>query len=488
MDKILKILRSYTDPYAIHDLPATFRTAVGKYPDFQIENVDDEENLHHANTDEKNVKDVNNPQFIYFGIQKSVSFGVAKIDDVESYEGDALLLNINIDGAPSFSSSKKQIWPIFGSFFENDPFVIALYYGSSKPKNANNFLKHFVDEVWEINTTTGIEVKNQVYSIKLNCGIFDSPARSFTLGIPYFNSYEGCFRCHEEGVHIDHRMCFLGIDAPKKTMEDILNYYRETGKNDCELLRLDYDIPNMTILDVLHVIDLGVTKKIMKLITATLSPALLAFFSNLLSGLKKYAPREFQRKPRSLEEMAFFKGKEYRALLHYILPVIFENRILISKAHYNHLMSLHVAYRILSDEEMIKDQANLNYARDRLRNFVADFGTLYGEKYVSYNVHVLIHIVDDVERFGKIVTQLSAYKYKTFMRMVGKLVRSATYPAVQIARRIHEMSVFRVDFFNRGNLAYMVLIERTRISSQNCTLKNIISTVPLIVWQINFVE
>lgn len=58
---------------------------------------------------------------------------------------DCAKIMINVDGLPLSKSSSQQFWPILGSIvpYEN-VFIIGLYYGNEKPKNANDFLKDFV--------------------------------------------------------------------------------------------------------------------------------------------------------------------------------------------------------------------------------------------------------------------------------------------------------------------------------------------------------
>ena len=55
MDRILKILRSYTNPNEIRALPATFRTAVGPYPKFRVKRIDNDD-IEHEEEDEEDIE------------------------------------------------------------------------------------------------------------------------------------------------------------------------------------------------------------------------------------------------------------------------------------------------------------------------------------------------------------------------------------------------------------------------------------------------
>lgn len=104
-------------------------------------------------------------------------------------------------------------------------------------------------------------------------------------------------------------------------------------------------------LDALHVVDLGVMKKLMSLLLSSISADNRSVLSKTFKVLSEYCPSEFQRKPRSLDELAFYKGKEFRTILLYTGAVVF--RKFFSKDQYSHVLSLHVAYRILNDDDLL---------------------------------------------------------------------------------------------------------------------------------------
>lgn len=103
-----------------------------------------------------------------------------------------------------------------------------------------------------------------------------------------------------------------------------------------------------------------------------------------------------------------------------------------------------MAYRILNNENSIKEKANIEYARFLLRSFVLNFQKIYKLQYVSNIIHSLIHTPDDVEFFQKTLIALSAYPFESRLGFVSKLTKSGNRPATQVARRIHEMNKFDV--------------------------------------------
>jgi len=58
-----------------------------------------------------------------------------------------------------------------------------------------------------------------------------------------------------------------------------------------------------------------------------------------------------------------------------------------------HFMMLHVAMRILASSLYMPSM--INYAEDLLKSYVEQFSDLYGEEHVSYNIHSLLHLVDN---------------------------------------------------------------------------------------------
>ncbi|KAH9375002.1 hypothetical protein HPB48_015668 [Haemaphysalis longicornis] len=65
---------------------------------------------------------------------------------------------------------------------------------------------------------------------------------------------------------------------------------------------------------------------------------------------------------------------------------------------YHNFMLLHVGIRVL---EMPRSCCELkNYAHRLLVSFVETFINLYGSQHVTYNVHGLVHLAQDVRQFG----------------------------------------------------------------------------------------
>ncbi|RVE41953.1 hypothetical protein evm_013393 [Chilo suppressalis] len=189
---------------------------------------------------------------------------------------ESIQLNLNFDGLPIFNSSKKEFWPILCNIYEKpeiEPLVVGIYYGSGKPKILSQYLEDFVAETESL-LENGIHIvregKENIVNVRIRCFICDSPARAFIKGVCNFNSRHGCLKCTTvrilgEYSHQYHTVVFPNSRCPKRTNEEFRNNkYRDHLKSDTPLLKLPIDmIEDFPISDSLHLIDLGVMKRLL---------------------------------------------------------------------------------------------------------------------------------------------------------------------------------------------------------------------------------
>lgn len=94
---------------------------------------------------------------------------------------------------------------------------------------------------------------------------------------------------------------------------------------------------------------------------------------------------------------------------------------------------LHAAIFIL-----IHDISKVDVAEDLLKMFVSRSIQLYGQEFCTYNVHNLLHIADDVRKFGPL-DNFSCFPFESFLGKIKKHVRSGAKPLQQVVRRICEV-------------------------------------------------
>lgn len=113
----------------------------------------------------------------------------------------------------------------------------------------------------------------------------------------------------------------------------------------------------------MHLICLGVVKKLLLLITA-LAPYNLRIsrrkesdsspwerINLLINTCRLCLPREFSRKCRPLEEIKRWKATEFRLFLLYVGPIVLKGNIRADQ--YNNFLGLSIAIFILANKEMV---------------------------------------------------------------------------------------------------------------------------------------
>lgn len=363
-----------------------------------------------------------------------------------------LSLVVGIDGIALTSNPTTHCWPILG-YFSNIPykyrsvFIIGVFLGLTKPKNCNEFLMQFVVELKEL-INTGIKVNDKYITVNLYALICDAPAKSFILNFKGHNVKNSCLRCMCIGERKDSRTYFSNLDAPLRTHASFITY------TDCEFhigKTIIDEIPQFDIIlstpyDYMHLICIGVVKKLMMYWIVSknkhpiaLPPNLINALENKLNSLVKYIPEEFQRKSNEnsrqhpLRDVQRWKATELRQFLLYTSFVVLQN--VVSSEIYNNFMSLSVAIRILLTPSNCNEY--IDYADQLLRHFVDSFIHIYGIQYVSHNIHATIHLADDTKRFGSL-ENISAFPFENFMQVLKKDVRSGHKVLQQLVNRYSE--------------------------------------------------
>ncbi|KAG0426511.1 hypothetical protein HPB47_026388 [Ixodes persulcatus] len=153
-----------------------------------------------------------------------------------------------------------------------------------------------------------------------------------------------------------------------------------------------------------------------------------------LLHLQDSTPTDFNRKPRSFQELDYWKAAEHRNFLIYFGPVVLKGHL--ESKFYRHFLKLSCAVTILASPKLCMERCD---DADRLlREFVVEAGALYGKGIYVYNVHSLVHLAQDVRMFGSL-DSFSAFPFENFLGQMKKLLRSPSLPLQQIVRRISEL-------------------------------------------------
>ncbi|KAF0688557.1 Uncharacterized protein FWK35_00038081, partial [Aphis craccivora] len=225
---------------------------------------------------------------------------------------------------------------------------------------------------------------------------------------------------------------------------DFYNYvYNGSYQNNVSILS---KIPNFggvtsVPLDYMHLICLGVVKKMINLwiagpLTVRIPARDVKLISDALILFQNYTPNDFNRKPRSLFDYKHWKATEFRTFLLYTGSVVLKK--ILRHDIYENFIVLHVAISILINTNLVKDENFINYAKKLLIQFILQFQEIYGIDNVSHNIHNLLHLTDDVKKYGAL-DEFSAFRFENYMSSLKKMLRKSETPLQQLVKRFSEL-------------------------------------------------
>ncbi|CAB3993355.1 Hypothetical predicted protein [Paramuricea clavata] len=201
-------------------------------------------------------------QYIYFGVEESIHqilskypFAAAKLTAIE--------LVLNVDGLPLFKSSNRQFWPILGRYGNLEVFVISLFYESTKPNSVGDYLEDYIKEVNKL-LDSGITHEGRHFNFTVRCFCCVAPGRCFLKCVVGHTAYFACKRCTFEGSWDGRVVYNLDNNAVLRTDELFSSLSYEVHQKELSpLLTCGVSCVKQFILDYMHMVCLGVTKRIL---------------------------------------------------------------------------------------------------------------------------------------------------------------------------------------------------------------------------------
>ena len=379
-------------------------------------------------------------------------FGIAAGIDLDCCPPSGpIKLQFNLDGLPLYKSSSTELWPILClvKYNNSKPFVVGLYCGKKKPRDLDEFLSDFVDDLQNV-LLRGIERNGNHREVAVDCFVCDAPARAYIKNTKLYSGYFGCDKCVQEGEYVDGKVTFPLTTARLRTdveFRDMVDEEHQHGPS--PLTRLGFGMVTDFVFDYMHMVCLGVVRRLLNfwlkgpirketLLASRLPARTVASLSDRLVELATFVPREFARKPRTVAELDRWKATEFRQLLMYTGPVVLNG--ILPKPVFDHFMLLSVGISLLCSPRFCLEFNT--YAHELLVTFVQMSERIYNPGFLVYNVHGLVHIADDVRRHGNL-DSCSAFPFENHLRMLKLLVRKSSLPLPQIVRRISERMLFR---------------------------------------------
>lgn len=367
-----------------------------------------------------------------------------------------LSYTFNTDGCQAANSSRVSVWPIYASINELPPkmrskhmILVGLWADKSEP-NMNLFMTPFIKEA---NVLSSVGIKWQLNNSTITslilptvCAV-DSIARADLLNIKRMNAVNGCTFCEHqtECVESYRRYTVSTTVHPDRTDESIkqgMLRAANTGndeigiKGPSALMNLQYfDLADGMVPDYMHSVLLGVARQHTELLMSSPkeeyyagSPSQIQMINCRLESIRP--PKCITRTPRGIHERKMWKASEWRSWLVFYSLVCLPK--VIPQKYVEHLAMFVCAIHLLLQNSITQEM--LQTADNLLVKYIVTFQTYFGKKSMTYNVHLLFHLVKSVENWGPLWAT-NCFPFEDANRLLLIMKKSPNQIAVQVSRK-----------------------------------------------------
>lgn len=399
--------------------------------------------------------DINTVEDIYDGIQyQKLSSANGFLDKWYN-----MSFTLNTNGAQVSNSSNASCWPIYLQINELPPhlrkrhmLLAGVYCDIVKPP-MNALIGECLSELRQL-YTEGIQWVTQngtnVISkfVVLVCSV-NSMARAPLLRMTQFNGDYGCTFCYARGVRNPENPLAKYYPADEnaklRTDEEIRTDMRKAVLHQKKSHGVDgisaiaslplFDLAKGTVVDSMHAVFLGVVKHHTKLLlTSTNTPWYIGSAANLqlIAGRLGaiHPPNRISKTPRSITTWKQWKASEWRNwLLYYSLPCLHG---ILPLVYLKHLSLLVQAIYNLSQESITPQEMDQSEAL--LTKFVHRFEELFGISHMTFNLHLLTHLIETVRNWGPLWVH-TTFAFESWNKRIIDMVTSPKDRVLQIAVR-----------------------------------------------------
>ncbi|CAH0551707.1 unnamed protein product [Brassicogethes aeneus] len=428
--KLLKTLRNR--PFYMHYLPNDSRT-LQSTPSIVVRNV---------------ILKTAGGEYLHLGFKHLLENKLLSLPN--NVLPEFLEVDISTDGGQLYRSGGLQFWPLqfrVVNIKVFKPMIAGVYVGKKKPSNSFDLFEQLVAEFMEVFDNGGLRIRNRTIPLHIRCFIGDAPARSFVLNHKGHSSANPCSKCKVVGYRctvpgFESTMVFPGVRHERRTDEEYRAMLDDDHHKGPSPLSPFIGLVSRVPFEGMHLVYLGVLKRKLEALLhgkfgqRRLNGRKVTIIDSRLHLLEDYCPSEFNRKLGPLSQFNQYKATQYRQLLLYGAPAVLRN--ILNEEQYANMMLLHSIIRFLSFEHQSPEV--LDFCQVAVKTYVSICEDLYGQQFISYNIHALLHVVDDVRELGPL-DSFSAFCYENNMPSVRKLSTARPRGALeQLHNRIKERS------------------------------------------------
>ena len=350
-------------------------------------------------------------------------------------------------------------WPLYLKWMELPPYlrqkymILAGVWVDKSSPNLNEVCKPLTEEMIDLHDR-GItwELNNEVIVSKFIIIIIsaDAKARPMILNTKNPNGENGCNYCYDKGEPMPnnslHRIFPYKEELTYRTDSELRRDMKEafeTGKavngvkGPSFLVALPkLNLSKAVVVESMHNLWIGVTEQLTGLILFSKAendfyygtPVNKAIIDERLLAIKP--PDCISRKPRSILTYNDWKASENRNwLLYYLLPCL-EN--LVPNNLLRLLAKLCEASYTLNKDSILPHE--LDASEIKIKEFSKEFELVFKQTNMTFNEHILRHIVNSVRDWGPIWVH-SAFQFESWNYNIIRDVTSSNARALQIATR-----------------------------------------------------
>lgn len=153
-------------------------------------------------------------------------------------------------------------------------------------------------------------------------------------------------------------------------------------------------------------------------------------------------PNDIRRLPRTIKEIRFWRGGEFRTFLLFLGPVCLRN--FLHPDFYDHFMLLsNGIYRLLCDKSKYHN-VNCQVASKELFLFSSKTEQLYGKEHCTYNNHQLLHMAKSAYSWGPLWCW-STRHFESFLYDIKSSLHGSQRHCEQLERILMETTILRME-------------------------------------------